>query len=214
MAKDYKDRIPAYRRRSQHRAARAWTLAGAAILGVLGVAALGMHFFMGNGEAEEGTAESVNMPMPPPAAAAPAGSKKPLPGEKPPPAASQAAPPQPQPHVEPRFSFYKVLPEKEVIIAESEIKALKREEESEGKGAKGGVYMVQAGAFTKREEADRLRGQLAQMNIKAKLEMIQLDNIAWYRVKVGPYATLADADKVRQYLRSNRVDSVVQKATR
>jgi cell division protein FtsN len=214
MAKDYKDRIPAYRRRSQHRAARAWALAGAAILGVLGVAALGMHFFMGDGEAEEGAAESVSVPMPPPAAVAPVG-KKPAPGEKPPPAAAtgQAAPPPP--HVEPRFSFYKVLPEKEVIIAESEIKALKREEESQGKvPTKVGVYMVQAGAFTKREEADRLRGQLAQMNIKAKLEMIQLDNTAWFRVKVGPYATLADADKVRQYLRSNRVDSVVQKATR
>lgn len=211
MARDYKDRIPAYRRRNPRRATRVWALAGAAILGVLGIAALGMHFFMGSGDLEENPAASMEMPLPPPAAVAPVG-KKPAPGEKPPAAAVDQ--PAPTPHVEPRFTFYKVLPEKEVIVAESEIKALKREEESEGKAAKGGVYMVQAGAFTKREEADRLRAQLAQINVKAKLEMIQLDNTSWFRVKVGPYATLADADKVRQYLRSNRIDSVVQKATR
>jgi cell division protein FtsN len=57
-----------------------------------------------------------------------------------------------------------------------------------------------------------LKARLAEIRIKARLEMIKLDNTAWYRVKIGPYASLADADKVRQYLRSNRIDSILQKA--
>jgi cell division protein FtsN len=42
--------------------------------------------------------------------------------------------------------------------------------------------------------------------------MIKIENATWYRVKIGPYGTLADADKVRQYLRGNKIDSIVQKA--
>lgn len=56
-----------------------------------------------------------------------------------------------------------------------------------------------------------MKAQLARLKVKAKLEMIKLENTAWYRVKIGPYASLADADKVRQYLRSHQIDSVVQR---
>jgi len=216
MAKDYKDRIPAYRRRSHRRAARGWGLAGAAALGIAGLVALGVHFFAGQGDEESAAMNAITMPMPPQAAAPTSGDgRKPEAGSKGQPEAKPGkaqAGPAPAPPVEPRFTFYKVLPEKEVIIAENEIKTLKREEESLGKKSVG-VYMVQAGSFTSQQDAERLKAQLGQIKIKAKLEMIKLENTAWFRVKVGPYATLADADKVRQYLRANKVDSVVQKAT-
>jgi cell division protein FtsN len=213
MAQDYKDRIPAYRRKNHRRAARAWKLAGVAILGIAGLSALGLHFFSRTGAQEGAAGNTVTMTMPSPdsaqkPAADPAGDKQPTAVETP----AKALPETVQP-VEPRFTFYKVLPEKEVIIPENEIKTLKREEENRSKQSKVGVYMVQAGSFTSQQDAEKLKAQLAQVKIKAKLEMIKLENTVWFRVKTGPYASLADADKVRQYLRSNKIDSVVQKAT-
>ena len=218
MPKDYKDRIPAYRRRKPRRAARAWGLAAAALLGVAGLGALGLSFFSGNGGEQEAPA-ATDMPMPPQAAAplSPGETKPTAPAPLNPPGGKKANAPEAPPPlpVEPRFTFYKVLPEKEVIIQENEIKTLKREEETQGKAptAAAAAYMVQAGSFSRQQDAENLKAQLAQIKVKAKLEMIQLESAAWFRVKIGPYATLADADKVRQYLRANKIDSVVQKAT-
>ncbi|SMF95178.1 Sporulation related domain-containing protein [Methylomagnum ishizawai] len=219
MSKDYKNRIPAYRRENQRKSpARAWGWAGAAVLGLGGLTTLGMHLFGERGAEPTAAAETTDMPMPP--QAKPGEGKKPptTPGQGQPTTTKPGKPPEPAPvptaPVEPRFSFYKVLPEKEVIIPENEIKTLKREEESFGKPGQNGIYMVQAGSFTHQQDAEKLKAQLGLLKIKAKLEMIKLENTAWFRVKVGPYASLADADKVRQYLRANKIDSVVQRATK
>jgi cell division protein FtsN len=213
MAKDYKNRIPAYRQQKKKAAARTWGIAGAAATGVAALVALGIYVFSApGGESAEPSVEAAAEPAPEHAAgktaAKPDTRKKTALKEKSPPDSEAPEPPAPPP--EPRFSFYKLLPEKEVVIAENEIKAMKREE-SQGKKP-GAAYLLQAGSFTRQEDAEKLKARLAEVKIKAKLEMIKLDNTAWYRVKIGPYATLADADKVRQYLRGNRIDSIVQKA--
>jgi cell division protein FtsN len=111
---------------------------------------------------------------------------------------------------EPRFTFYKILPEKEVIIPESEIKNLKREESLTGKPVT--QYQIQAGSFPHLEDAHKLKSRLSQVGIKSRLENVKIENLSWYRVKIGPFKTVADADKVRAHLRANQIDSVVQKA--
>lgn len=215
MSRDYKNRIPAYR---QHQPdyTRLWSMLGAAVAGVAGLGALAYYSFL----RPEG--QTATPPANPEAVqAAPAGTATttaPLPkpgdgkkgagnGKQPDPAHAPTAIP------EPRFSFYKILGERESIIPENEIKTMKREEEAQGKKPET-AYLLQAGSFTSQADAEKLKARLAEIRVKAKLEMIKLDNTTWFRVKVGPYATLADADKVRQYLRSNKIDSVVQKATK
>jgi cell division protein FtsN len=113
---------------------------------------------------------------------------------------------------EPRFTFYKILSEQEVIIPENEVRTLRREEQNSKASLPAGRYYIQAGSFVNQQDADNLRSQMLQISIPARLEMIQVDNATWFRVKVGPYATLSDVEKVRQYLRTHRFDSVVQKA--
>ncbi len=214
MAKDYKHRIPAYRQRKP-RAARTLRLAGVAAAGLSAIIALGLY--VAADPEGQSTAPAAGLEAAPPPSKSPEASDSPASKE------TQRAPakdkafserkPQRAPAPpEPRFSFYKILPEKEVIIPENEIKIMKREE-SLGKKPET-TYLLQAGSFTLQQDAERLKARLAEIKVKAKLEMIKLDNTAWYRVKIGPYATLADADKVRQYLRANKIDSVVQKATK
>lgn len=118
------------------------------------------------------------------------------------------SPPKP---VEPRFTFYKILPEKEVILPESEIRTIKREEK-QGKIVPGVGYTVQVGSFRTREEAERLLAELGKIKIKAKLEGVKIEEVTWFRVKIGTYQNLSEADRMRAYLRKYGFDSVVQKS--
>jgi cell division protein FtsN len=210
MPQDYKNRIPAYRRQKKKPAVQTWGIAGVAAAGIAAVAALGIYFFSRpEGQPAEPSVEAAADPAPDPAAGKAESRKKTaLKGKAQPQPEEETMPPPPL--QEPRFTFYKLLPEKEVVIAENEVKTMKREE-SQGKKPEG-TYLLQAGSFTSQQDAEKLKARLAEIRIKARLEMIKLDNTAWYRVKIGPYASLADADKVRQYLRSNRIDSILQKA--
>lgn len=125
--------------------------------------------------------------------------------------AKPVEPPPPKPP-EPRFSFYKILPEKEVIIGESDIKSMKQEESLGNKPA-GVVYLLQAGSFPNLADAEKLKTQLSQLKVKSKIETVKIENTPWHRVKIGPFGSLVDADRTRAYLRTNQIDSVVQKST-
>lgn len=111
----------------------------------------------------------------------------------------------------PRFQFYTVLPEKEVIIPEAEIKARKQEEKQGKAPPAGDMYVLQIGSFKTYGEADRLKAQLAMLGVEAKIEVAQIGTATWNRVKVGPFISIASADKIRYQLRQSNVDSVVQK---
>lgn len=203
---DYKHRVPGNRNRKPRRRDHTGLIAG--VLVAITTAAVAIWLLSGR-EAAKPAAETTQLP--PPTAKTPSAPTKgsPLAAGAPAPAPSQA----PAKPVEPRFTFYKILPEKEVIIAEHEIKTLKREESLGKKPPEGGQYLVQAGSFTRLEDAEKLRTKLSQLKVKAKIESVRIDNADWHRVKVGPFDTLVNADRVRVYLRGNKIDSVVQKST-
>jgi len=194
------------------------------VAGIVGAIGLVVYFFSGaDGEENPKVPETVTLPAPSPQVAAvnPDAGKTSQP-EKETKQNSRGKDktdkkpeqkPQPTKPREPRFTFYKILPEKEVIIPESEIKTIKREE-SRGNKPTAALYLVQAGSFDNLQNAEQLKADLAKIKIKAKVEMIEIENSAWYRVKIGPYATLADADKIRAYLRKKDIDSIVQKAAK
>lgn len=203
MSKDYKNRIPAYQQRRQLRKRQMVMVASlASFLAVIGGS--GVYYLVQKEEREVQVAvskEEINKGQIIKETESPESAKiegRQDAGKSPVKGISNA-----------RFSFYKVLPEEGAIIPENEIKTLKRTEK-QGKKPES-LYLVQVGSFSRREEAEVLMDQLSAINVKPKLEMIRLDSDSWFRVKLGPYATLADADKVRTHLRANEIDSVVQK---
>lgn len=212
MPKDYKHRVPGYRH-PQRRRGRGRIIAGIAVLclaagagayvvllGVPGVAVTG-H----NAEADPGKQPGDQETVGGLAGAEHGGGKEKTnePGTK-------TAAPTSKPS-QPRFTFYKILSEKEEIIPEAEIRTIKREEQR-GKQPPGGGYMIQAGSFRARADAEKLRSDLDRLKVKARLESVKIENVEWFRVKIGAYDTLADADRLRTFLRKNGIDSVVQKA--
>ncbi len=107
----------------------------------------------------------------------------------------------------PKFDFYTILPEKEVVVPDHEIKTRTREERV-GK-AKNTQYIIQAGSFRNYKDADRMKAQLALMGIESKIEKATVGNAIWNRIKIGPFTKMSSVDDVRSRLRQNKIDVVV-----
>jgi cell division protein FtsN len=107
----------------------------------------------------------------------------------------------------PRFDFYTILPEKEVVVPDHEINTRTREERV-GK-AKDKRYIMQAGSFKILKEADYLKAKLGLLGIESKVHKVKVGNVVWYRVKIGPYAQMSSVGAIKARLRQNGVDVVV-----
>ena len=107
----------------------------------------------------------------------------------------------------PQFDFYTILPEKEVVVPEHEIKTRTREERV-GK-AKETHYIMQAGSFKTFKEADQLRAKLASMGIESKVQKAKVGSVNWYRVKMGPYTQTGSINTIRARLRQNGIDVII-----
>lgn len=107
----------------------------------------------------------------------------------------------------PQFDFYTILPKKEVVVPDYEIKTRSREERV-GHG-KETSYIVQAGSFNNLEEADSLRAKLAQMGLASKILKAKVGEVAWYSVKMGPFTQTASVETIRTRLKRSGIDVVV-----
>ena len=105
----------------------------------------------------------------------------------------------------PRFDFYTLLPELEVIIPESEIK----EEQERIKEKENVAYMIQVGSFRKYGDADTLKAQLAMLGIEADIDPVKNKGEQWLRVRVGPFTSKRELNKVRNRLHSNNINTML-----
>jgi cell division protein FtsN len=120
--------------------------------------------------------------------------------------ASKKAEVKPEPEI-PRFDFYTILPEKEVVVPDHEIDTRSREERV-GQ-AKPTQYILQAGSYKDFREADRLRAKLALMGIESRIEKAKVGSVTWYRIKMGPYTRMNSVSTIRARLRDNGIDAIV-----
>lgn len=219
---DYKNRIPGYRQPRKKSRSGLWVALGVA--GGLATLAFGWITTRHHEEtpaALEAAVQAGPKPLVGPAAKgaeSKAADKKQAKTETKDPtkpaeaSAAKLATPPPVNVVEPRFAFYKILPEKETIIPENEIKQIKQEETQ---GKKPMVqYTIQAGSFGNPQDAEALRSRLSTLKIKSRIESVknEITGKTQSLVKIGPFESLSNADAVRTILRSNQIDSVVQRA--
>jgi len=122
------------------------------------------------------------------------------------PSAGHAAPPagktrQPQP----RFDFYQLLKDQEVIVSETA-------PEMANKPPQDMFYLLQAGSFRNNADADRLRAQLLLLNLSATIETVKAHNgDRWHRVIVGPFKSRSKLAKARSVLAGHQIDSLLLK---
>jgi cell division protein FtsN len=74
-------------------------------------------------------------------------------------------------------------------------------------GAEPFVYFVQAGAFTRTEEAEQQRARLAMMGQGAKITEREQAGRTVYRVRMGPYPTRGEADALQVKLQEQGIEA-------
>ncbi|MDD1622775.1 MAG: SPOR domain-containing protein [Methylococcaceae bacterium] len=117
-------------------------------------------------------------------------------------AEQQAAEPE-----EPRYDFYTILPQAEVVVPDYEIKTRVREE-LVGK-TKAAKYIMQAGSFREAAEADRHKAKLALLGIESRVEKAKVGNVIWHRVKIGPYDNPSSVSTIKELLQKNGIGVIV-----
>ncbi|MFQ5644237.1 MAG: SPOR domain-containing protein [Thiogranum sp.] len=129
--------------------------------------------------------------------------------------AERAAPVAPRAHKEPapapkpRFDFYNLLPEMEVVVPEEEIRGTPTQEGVK-RVEKPGTYLLQAGSFRSRKQADQLRAKLALLGMETRIQTVSVNNKqTWHRVRVGPFNNLRDLNQARSLLKKNGIDAIL-----
>ena len=130
----------------------------------------------------------------------------------------QAPPPPSETKDKPKFDFYTILPELEVVIPDHEL-ADKQKTRADDKTVAtkpdqtGDVrYMIQAGSFRNLEQADRLKARLALHGIEASIQTVKINNNdTWHRVRVGPMQDLNTLNQTRKRLHDNGIATMVVK---
>ena len=133
------------------------------------------------------------------------GAKPDRPPQGKPQAARRAEVPPPP---KPRFDFYTMLPEMEVVVPDDELDqepagAVAREEAPAN-------YVVQVGSFRKSQDADRLKAELALLGFEARVVSARIGaQDTRYRVRTGPYRGKKSLDNARKRLADNGLRGMV-----
>jgi cell division protein FtsN len=76
------------------------------------------------------------------------------------------------------------------------------------------VFFVQAGAYTRADEAEAQRAKLAILGLEAKVSEREQAGRTVYRVRVGPYETREQADGVMARLTESSIEARLVRASR
>jgi cell division protein FtsN len=119
----------------------------------------------------------------------------------------------------PRFDFYTILPEMEVVVpdpvdelknAKVETKGVAETTITSSKDASVG-YMLQMGSFRKYGDADRLKASLALVGIQAEIQKVNIKGgDVFHRVRSGPYDRV-QVNALRAKLKQKKISSLVIK---
>ena len=111
----------------------------------------------------------------------------------------------------PKYDFYKILPGNEEPVSERELKEAAQAAKGQPDADKS-VYFIQAGSFQNPADADNQKAKIAILGFESSVEPTSLpDKGTWYRVRLGPYTSLEDLNKVRRTLSQNGIDASLVK---
>lgn len=103
-----------------------------------------------------------------------------------------------------RFDFYDMLPKFEVVIPEQEPDVTA--DVVPRAIVEPGEYVLQAGSFTRYEDADRRRAELAMQGIESTIQRVAIDDRTYHRVRIGPTRDLDKLNQQRARLRKANID--------
>jgi cell division protein FtsN len=125
-----------------------------------------------------------------------------------------------------RFEFYRILPgEREAAAEKAPPKTASAAPSTQAapkpgsspntpKPHSGETYWLQAGAFSEEREADNLKAKIALTGLEASVRPVAIpDKGTLYRVRLGPYQSLDDANRIKTTLSQNGVGAAIIRTT-
>lgn len=185
MARDYKSRATPGSRKQKHSSGWTWLFAGY-LLGCFTVGLIWLKF---------SNPEQDNWIGSKPGTTAAASKNK---EEKP---ENKVTPP--------RFDFYNMLPEMEVVIPEEELNTQPLANRDKDGNIVIKKHLLQVGSFKQQQDAEKLKAQLALLGHQAKISKSQSGNQTWHRVRLGPYQGNKQLNKAKKDLALNGHDALL-----
>lgn len=103
----------------------------------------------------------------------------------------------------PRFEFYEILKKNEVTVSV---------DKTATQAKKKYHYIVQAGSFRSKSDAEQMRSRLILNNLtNASTDTITTKSGTWHRVNVGPFTNRSRLEKARDTLASMDIQGLVKK---
>ena len=121
----------------------------------------------------------------------------------------------------PRFEFYQILPGEKEATPRASAKAPPPAPAKQAEAPRPGsspatpkphgsdAYWLQAGAFSEEKEADNLRAKIALTGLEASVRPVSTDKGKLYRVRLGPYQSVDDANRIKATLSQNGVAAAI-----
>jgi len=128
-----------------------------------------------------------------------------------------------------QLEFYKILPNREVVLPEDDAQKEKVEQLTPDQlarsplnsklepelSAKPGVasylYTLQVGSFLAFKDADKRKANLAMLGIGSRIYSVKAQNITRYRVLVGPYKNIKRINEIEATMKVNKIKSLLLK---
>jgi cell division protein FtsN len=111
----------------------------------------------------------------------------------------------------PKYDFYNVLPEMEVVIPDAQVRAAAKTPAPVAPTEPGARYWLQAASFRDAKQAEELKAKLALIGLRAQVADVTINQVSWYRVRVGPYANPGELDAGKRALEQNGMSAIALK---
>jgi cell division protein FtsN len=116
---------------------------------------------------------------------------------------------------EPKFNFYTILPELEVLIPESETRppppastSTSKNKTSTPQSKTKKQYILQVGSFQNLNDAKKLKANLAFLGLEADIQHVTVNKQAWHRVRTGPYRDKKQLYQKQNLLKQNDIPAI------
>jgi cell division protein FtsN len=119
-------------------------------------------------------------------------------------ASAAVEPPSTEPAKEPRFTFYTLLPDMEVIVP-GKVPAAEADQPPQAI-VEPGIYVLQAGSFSTEADAERRRAELGLQGIASHIQRVKVNDRNYHRVYIGPVEDLDELNMLRSRLRAAKID--------
>lgn len=116
----------------------------------------------------------------------------------------------------PKFDFYTLLPDREVVAPEQEPEPAKPAAGNDNPGKKANTpskdtpYIIQTGSFRSAQEADHRRAEMILMGLDVQVQTVELSpGDSWHRVQIGPFNNPQDLEQAKATLAGNKIEHIV-----